>query len=95
MDWQATIVVAAILVAFGLVLIRVEPRLRLRIALLVPLPLGFLIYRWAAYRRAWWELVAAGAVAAIALGAWWALIGRRLAPPTGPQIRVWSKDDEG
>jgi len=93
-DWQAAIVLAVILIVLGLLLLRVEPRVRRRIALLVPIPLGILICRWAAYRRAWWELAAAVALAALGLAAWWALVGRRLGPPAGPQIRVWSKDDE-
>ncbi|OGO09506.1 MAG: hypothetical protein A2Z66_09405 [Chloroflexi bacterium RBG_13_66_10] len=94
MNWQSAIVVAAIFVALGLLLLRVEPRVRRRIAVLVPIPLAILIYRWAAYRRAWWELVAGLGLAAAALGLWWALIGRRLPPPTEPAIHVWSKDDE-
>lgn len=95
MDWQAAIVVAVILVVFVILLLRIESRVRRRVALLVPIPMGFLIYRWAVYRGAWREVAAAIAVAAVALVAWWALIGRRLRPPAGPQIRVWSKDDEG
>ncbi len=95
MDWQAVIVVAVIFIVLALLLLRIEPRVRRRVALLVAIPLGILIYRWAAYRNAWGELAIALAIAAVALGGWWALIGRRLAPPAGPQIRVWSKDDEG
>jgi hypothetical protein len=93
-EWQSTLVVAAILVALGLILLRVEPRIRRRIALLVPLPLAILIIRWAAFRRAWPEVVAAIGLAAAALGLWWVLVGRRLPPPAGPSIRVWSKDEE-
>jgi hypothetical protein len=93
-EWQSTLVVAAILVALGLVLLRVEPRIRRRIALLVPLPLTILIVRWAAFRRAWPEVATAIGLAGAALAFWWVLIGRRLGPPAGPSIRVWSKDEE-
>jgi hypothetical protein len=93
-EWQSTLVVAAILVALGLVLLRVEPRIRRRVALVVPLPLAILIIRWALYRRAWPEVTAAIGLAAASLALWWILIGRRLPPPAGPSIRVWSKDEE-
>jgi hypothetical protein len=93
-NWQSTIVVAAILATLGLLLLRVAPRMRRRIAWIVPIPLAILIYRWAAYRRAWGELAAALGLAVLALGLWWILLGRRLPPPAEPAIRVWTKDDE-
>jgi hypothetical protein len=94
MEWQSVFVVAAVLLALGLLMLRVEPRLRRRIALLVPIPLAILLLRWAAYRGAWPELLAGLGAAAAALGLWWIAFGRRLPPPAGPSIRVWSKDDE-
>jgi hypothetical protein len=93
-EWQSIFVVAAILVALGLILLRVERRIRRRIVLVVPLPLTILIIRWAVYRGAWPEVAAAIGLAAAALALWWILIGRRLPPPAGPSIRVWSKDEE-
>ena len=93
MDWQSAILLGAALGALAILVVRTEPRRRRRIALFVPLPACFLIYRWAAYRGAWLELGLASVLAVVAYVGWWAAIGRSLPPAEDSTIRVWTPED--
>ncbi len=93
MDWQTVGLLGALLFVVTLAVLRSVPRLRRVIILVLPLPAGFLVYRWAAYRGAWRELGLAAALGLAALGLWWWAVGRRLPPPGESPIRVWTKDD--
>lgn len=53
----------------------------------------FFSARWANYRGTWLELILAIGAASVLFTLWWFPIGRKLAPPEGSIIRVWSKDD--
>jgi hypothetical protein len=93
MNWETGLVLGGILFVLGIVILRSEPRTRRWIFLILPLPTAVLVYRWVRYEGAWSELAVGIATGFIALLAWWILVGRRLPPPTGSSIRVWTKDD--
>ena len=93
MDLWAIPVLAAILTALSIAVIRSDKRRRRRLLLFVPLPLVILVLRWASYRRAWAELASAVALSAAAVLIWWAAYGRRLPPPSDDNIRVWTQND--
>lgn len=94
MNWQSILIVATTLTAIVVVIFRVEPHVRGWLTLLLLLPTGTLLGRWAAYRPAWPELGAACLLAGPAVTFWWLAIGRRLPPAQGSTIRVWRRDDE-
>jgi hypothetical protein len=93
MNWQSALVVAAIFITLVLAVLRSEPRIRIWIFLLLILPGGVLTIRWAIYRPAWLELMVGMGIGLIIIALWWILVGRKLPPPTGSQVRVWTEDD--
>lgn len=82
----------ALFFVLALVTLRSERHRRRWIVLLVPVPLTYLIVRWAMYRAAWHETGIALGLGLAALAIWWVAIGRRLPAPEDT-IRVWTKDD--
>jgi hypothetical protein len=76
-----------------LLLIRIEIRRRYLVVFVLLLPMVFFSIRWAGYKDSWAELIAAVSLAAVAIGSWWAIWGRKLPPPQGSLIRVWSDED--
>lgn len=94
MNWQSVLLVGGILTALAIATLRSERRVRRWLIWIVPVPTLVLLYRWAAYRGAWAELLAAAGVGLAALLAWWLAVGRRLPPPRGSTIRVITKDGE-
>ncbi len=93
MDWWAIPVLAVILTALTLAVVRSDKRRRRRLLLLVPIPLMVLVWRWASYRQAWIELALAAAISTAALVVRWRAYGRRLPPPSDDSIRVWTQND--
>jgi hypothetical protein len=93
MNWETGLVLGVLLFVIALAVIRSEPRTRRWIVLILPLPTAVLVYRWVRYEGAWKELGVGAGIAAAAVLVWWALVGRRLPPPTGSTTRVWTKDD--
>jgi hypothetical protein len=93
MNWETGIVLGALLLIVTLVMIRSERRTRGWIILILPLPTAILVYRWVRYEHAWLELAFAAGVAIGGVLLWWALLGRKLPPPTGSSTRVWTKED--
>lgn len=91
-DTATILVLTGLFFVLALVTLRSERHRRRRIVLLVPVPLAYLILRWATYRAAWLETSIAFGLALAALAIWWLAIGRRLPPPEDT-IRVWTKDD--
>lgn len=87
--------VLAVLTTIVLLLIqRTEPRRRWIIALILLIPTGWLITRWAIYKGQ-----SAEALIALALGAgfnlvYWLFIGRRHPLRTSDDIRVVGMEDE-
>ena len=94
MDLQSALVVAGILTVLALVGARAAPRVRRMLVLILPLPTGVLLLRWAAFRGAWAELAAGAALAGLLTLLWWAALGRRLPAPQESTIRVWTPEDE-
>lgn len=82
-----------ILFAISLAIVRLSPRPRRWVILLLGLPGVILLCRWASYRGAWGELAVSVAASLVLLFAWWRLVGRRLPGPSEGDIRVWSKED--
>jgi len=72
---------------------RTVKRRRAIILIVLLLPMIFFSVRWANYRGAWLELIAAIGAACGFYALWWFSIGRSLAPPEGSSTRVWSKED--
>jgi hypothetical protein len=93
MNWQSALVVAAIFITLILAVLRSEPRIRIWIFLLLILPGGVLSIRWAAFRDAWLEFAVGSGIGLLFVVLWWRIIGRKLPPPTGSQVRVWTEDD--
>lgn len=93
MSWQISILLGVLMIVACIAVLRTPRRVRRWIILILPLPLVVLIYRWAAYRHAWIELIAALGIGIAGLGLWWAFLGRRLPAPSDESIRVWTKDD--
>ncbi len=96
MDWQSVqnvALIALLSAAIAIALLRTPPARRRIALMLLPLPAGFLLYRWARFRDAWLELGIALVLAIVLVAAWWYYIGRELPPPKESEIRVWSEDD--
>ncbi|NIS79445.1 MAG: hypothetical protein GTO14_04370 [Anaerolineales bacterium] len=93
MSWQNVAAIAAILFILILAFLRAEPRRKWLIVFFLILPATVLSLRWASFRGAWDELITGCAIGLVFLGIWWLLIGRKLPPPRGSTIRVWTKDD--
>ncbi len=93
MSWQTSILLGALVFVACIAVLRTPRRVRRWIILILPLPLVVLIYRWAAYRRAWFDLAIALVIGIAGLGLWWGFWGRRLPAPNDETIRVWTKDD--
>lgn len=91
-DTATILVLTGLFFVLALVTLRSERHRRRWIVLLVPVPLAYLIVRWAMYRKAWLETGVAFGLALGALAIWWLAIGHRLPPPEDT-IRVWTKDD--
>jgi hypothetical protein len=88
----STILILSLLFSLlALVALRSERRPRRWIVLFVPVPLAYLIVRWAMYRQAWVETGIALALPLAALAIWWVTIGRRVPAPEDTN-RVWTKD---
>ncbi len=93
MNWQTVLTIAGLTALVTITLMRTAPRRRRRLALILALPAGFLLYRWAVYRDAWEDLLAALALGAGLVLVWWVVLGRHLPPPRDDTIRVWTKDE--
>jgi len=93
MNWETSLILAALTFVVALAVVRSEPRTRRWILIVLPLPMAVLVYRWVRYKAAWLELGVAFALAALAYSLWWFLLGRRLPPPHGSTTRVWTKED--
>lgn len=92
MDGPTILILSVVFFVLALVTLRSERRRRRWISLLVPVPLLYLVIRWAIFRQAWIETGLALALALAALCTWWLAVGRRLPPPQD-RIRVWTQDD--
>jgi len=94
MDGVTILTLTVILTGMTVALVRsVKRGRRRRILYLIPVVVGIVILRWAAYRQAWAELVVATLAAGLICVLWWFAYGRRLPPPTDDNIRVWTKDE--
>ena len=93
MNWETSLILAALMFVVALAVVRTEPRTRRWILLVLPLPTAILVYRWVRYKATWLELGVAFAAGALGYIVWWFLLGRRLPPPRGSTTRVWTKED--
>lgn len=91
-DGLTVLILTAVFFVLALVTLRSERRRRRWIILLVPVPLLYLVIRWAIFRQSWLETGLGLALAAAGLSVWWLVVGRRLPPPQD-SIRVWTPDD--
>lgn len=92
MDWQTILVLAALTCLVLMALLRVEPRVRKRVWLILPIPAIILLWRWSVYRQVWIEPIVGLALGGLVTAAWWRWRGRRLPPPSSDNIRVWTRD---
>ena len=87
---------AVLAVIFSLVLLALQRTDRKRLwvtALLLLLPTGYLIYRWAIYRGQTREALIAFGIALGANALFWLVYGRRHPPASSEDIRVIGMDD--
>jgi hypothetical protein len=73
-------------------LMRVERRALWMVLLLLWLPAGLAVSRWASTGGHWPEVAVALAIALPLTLAWWLAIGRRLPTPTSDNIKVIGRD---
>ena len=73
-------------------MLRVERRALWVVLVLLVLPGGIAIGRWASVGGHWGETALALAIALPLTLAWWLAIGRRLPAPTSDSIKVWGRD---
>lgn len=93
MNLQNIILLGAGYFILFIIYLRTEKRIKLLVVLVLLLPMVFFSTRWATYRGAWLDLGLGVVMALSGIGVWWLLIGRKLPPPKGSTIRVWTKDD--
>jgi hypothetical protein len=87
--------VLAVLTALVLLLVqRTEPRRRWITALILIIPTGWLIYRWAIYKGQTAEALIALAAGVGFNVVFWLLYGRRHPPHTSDDIHVVGMEDE-
>jgi hypothetical protein len=87
--------VLAVLTALVLLLVqRTEPRRRWITALILIIPTGWLIYRWAIYKGQTAEALIALAIGVGFNVVFWLLYGRRHPPGTSDDIHVVGMEDE-
>ncbi|HEC22321.1 MAG TPA: hypothetical protein ENI95_05325 [Chloroflexi bacterium] len=77
-----------------LALQRTEPGRRWLTALVLVLPVGYLLYRWAIFRGQVREALIAAGAALVLNGLFWGLYGRRHPPLSSDMIRVIGMEDE-
>lgn len=82
-----------ILLSFALAYLRLPPRPRRWIVILLGIPGLVLLCRWTSFRGAWPEAIVSFAASLLVLWIWWSRWGRHLPPPHAGNIRVWSKED--
>jgi hypothetical protein len=93
-DWVPILALTAIFAGLTVAWVRTVRKGRRRWLLaLILIAVVVLASRWAAYRQAWTEFGVAVLAAATVVLVWWFGYGRRLAPPTDDNIRVWTKED--
>ena len=80
----------ALLLLFAM--LRVERRALWVVLVLLVLPGGIVIGRWASVGGHWGETALALAIALPLTLIWWLAIGRRLPVPTSDNIKVWGRD---
>lgn len=83
-------------IIFSLLLLavqRAEARRRLLIAVILFVPTGWLVYRWAIYRQQMPETLVAGGIGLTLNAVFWLIYGRKHPPGTGEEIRVIGMED--
>lgn len=91
----SNLVILAILLSVVLMLVqRTERRRQWVTALVLLLPVGYLVYRWAIYRGQLQETLIALAVAVAFNALFWLFYGRRHPPHSSDEIRVIGMEDE-
>jgi len=93
MNWSNVIGLALVALLLLFALLRVERKRLWLVILLLVAPTTWLLIIWANFYRRWPETLLAVAVALALAGAWWFFYGRKLAPPTSDNIKVWGQED--
>ena len=75
-----------------LLVLRVEPKARWVAWVFVAGPGLLLVAGWAMLFNRWLEAAAGVGGAALVVGLWWLLSGRKLPPTTSDSIKVWGQD---
>ncbi|MEP7358686.1 MAG: hypothetical protein ABI847_15675 [Anaerolineales bacterium] len=92
MNWLTIFGLTALTLVLLAFLLRVERRALWLVVVLLWLPAGYLIWRWAEAGGHWPEVGVALAIALPLTLGWWLAIGRRLPAPSSDSIKVIGRD---
>lgn len=92
MNWLNVFGLTLVGLTITFIALRIERGRGWLVVVLLIVPAAVAVARWASVGAHWGEVLVAAALTALVTAAWWLAGGRRLARPTGDNIKVWGQE---